>query len=331
MKSFSKKEALAVGWQTFKERPFFLIGLFVLTTAVSSLVSVAADAVGVGSTAVALSVVDFAIQICIGMGLMLILLRVYDRAETSYGDIFEPLHLFWKYAISTLLVLIVVTIGLVFFVVPGIIAIIALVFAPYLIVDRNLGPVEALKESMSITRGHWWNLLFFGIIVTLINLLGAAAFGLGLFITVPVTALAAVHVYRWLLNPPDNDGVEISGISKIVASIIFALMLAVLIFFVFTIGALQDNPASVSERDVERQADVHTIQLAASLYYEVHQKYPTELSQLNGLIDVPVDPQTGAAYAYNIFAEGDDFEVCTALEGEVNGSVMYCLYAEIAQ
>jgi len=328
MKSFSKKEALLIGWNVFKERPFFLIGLFLITTAVSSLVSLAADAVAVGGAGVVLSIVDFAVQICIGMGLMAVLFRVYDRVDAHYGDLFEPLHLFWKYTWATILMVIIVTIGIVFFVIPGVIAIIALVFTPYLIIDRNLGAVAALRESVRITKGHWWNLFFFGILVTLINLLGAVAFGVGLFITIPITALAAVHVYRWLLHPPEDTGVEISWISKAVGVVLSAAAVLALIFFVTSFSSLRDGNMNALERDTIRRDDVAQIQITAALYQDIHGEYPQTIGDLQDMFDeIPRDPLTYENYTYHVFADGSDFEVCAQLEDVYEGSSVFCKYA----
>jgi len=334
MKSFSKKEALLVGWQIFRERPFFLIGLFLVTTIVSSLVSFVADVVGGVGASVVLSIIDIVVQVCIGMGLLSVLLRVYDRADAHYGDLFEPLPLFWKYLWATILMVIVVTVGIVFFVVPGVIAIIALVFTPYLIVDRNLGAIEALHQSVQITKGHWWNLFFFGVLVTIINIFGAIAFGVGLFITIPVTALAAVHVYRWLLNPPSNEGIEVSMFSKFVAGILSVIAVVALVFFILALSSLssvRNSNMSVSERDSARRDDVVRLQIAAELYRDMNGAYPQTIRDVQEFLNpFPSDPLTGTDYVYSVFPDGSDFEVCAELESVYEGSTVFCKNAPVA-
>lgn len=317
MKSFSKKEALLVGWQTFKERPFFLIGLFVLTTLISVLTGWVADQVPHGGANVALNLIDFAVQIILGMGMTLILLRVYDKAHTDYTDLLEPIHLFWKYFVMTVLVVIITSIGFVLFVVPGIVAAIALVFAPYLVVDRNMKPLEALQESMHITHGHRWNVLIFGALVFIVNIAGAAAFGLGLFITIPVTALAAVHVYRWLLNPVDDDGVEVAMTSKVLVSLGVVLLLVAAIVGLSSFGTTNTStPGTAQARDMQRQSDIINIQLALGIFHDVKGVFPDSLDALapEYIATVPRDPLTHAPYQYLPSSEGRDFDVCAHLE-----------------
>jgi len=68
----------------------------------------------------------------------------------------------------------------------------------FLVIDKGLGPVASLKESWRITKGSKWELFILIIVLAVLNLLGAIALLIGLFITIPVTALATVHAYRTL-------------------------------------------------------------------------------------------------------------------------------------
>ena len=326
MRSFSKKEALAFGWQRFKERPFFLVGLVLLTTIISGITGSVADQIDSGAASAIVNLLDFAIQIIIGMGMTLILLRVYDQVETDYGDIVEPLRLFWKYLVMTVLVLAVVLLGFVIFIIPGIIAAIALSFASYLIIDRNMGPIESIKESLNITHGHRWNLFIFGLIVFFLNIVGAMFFGVGLLVTVPVSALATVHVYRWLLEPPEDRGIEVSWVSKTLSVIAVLAMLAIGLVALFLIGSNLAGVGGPEIRDVQRRADLVQVQLGVALYQDLNNAYPTRLTELvpEYLPQMPVDPQTGESYDYTLFAGGTDYEVCAMLEAPEDGVSEYC-------
>jgi len=71
-------------------------------------------------------------------------------------------------------------------------------FVMFIVIDRGLGPVEAMKESARLTRGYKWQLLGFVLVLALINFVGALALLVGLFVTIPVTSLAFVQAYRAL-------------------------------------------------------------------------------------------------------------------------------------
>lgn len=323
MKSFSKREAFTIGWERFKERPFFIIGLFVITTIISIITGLIADEASGGLTGTVVNIADFGIQTIIGMGMTLILLRVYDRVETDYTDLLEPLHLFWKYLAASILVIIVGLFGLLLFIVPGIIAMIALLFTSYLIIDRNLGPVDAMKESLRITNGHRWNLAIFFLLSLGLNILGALFFGIGLLVTIPVSALALVHVYRWLLNPPVDAEVQVSPLVKIATVFTIAVIVvgsALLIFGIIS-GFLNDSEL----RDAQRRADVSSIKEGADSYFNTYGVYPESAAVLTPdfIPYVPTDPITQAPYEYLLREGGTDFEVCTILENDETGGI-YC-------
>jgi hypothetical protein len=313
--SFSKKEAFRVGWQRFKERPFFVIGLFLITTAVSFVSGYVADYMDVNPSVTAIfGVIDFTLQTIIGMGLTLVLLRVHDRVETDYADLFEPLYLFWKYVVMTILVLVITVAGLVLFIIPGLIAAIALSFASYLVIDKGLGPVDAIKRSLDITHGHRWNLFTFGLLVAGFNIIGFLAFGVGLLVTIPVSALAFVYVYRWLLNPKEESGVQISVFSKIMSAFALFIIGVIIASLVLLGGILAAN--SPGARDIQRQADLLEVKLSAKLYFDANGVYPSTLWELvpEYMYSLPTDPATGAPYYYEPFGGGVDYELCATLE-----------------
>lgn len=326
MATFSKRDAFMFGWERFKERPFFLIGLFVFTTLISVFTSALIDA-ATGSARFVFNVLDFAIQIVLNMGLTLIVLRVHDSVETGYMDIFEPLHMFWKYLSATILTFIIVFFGLLLFIVPGIVAMIALAFTSYLIIDRNLGPIEAITESMRITHGHRWNILLFGLSLLVFNILGALLFGVGLLVTIPVSALATVYVYRWLLNPPIDAPVRVSSLTKALAALVVAVLIigGGIALVSLAITSMQENTASEVLRDTQRKTDLAFIKFGADAYYSEAGVYPASLEMLvpEYLPALPQDPQTGASYNYLVYEDGSNFEACAPLETDPFGGV-YC-------
>jgi hypothetical protein len=64
-------------------------------------------------------------------------------------------------------------------------------FALPLIIDRSCGPVEAIRGSWVLTRGHFWPLFGVAMLLGLINLGGALPLLVGLLATVPLTSLVS--------------------------------------------------------------------------------------------------------------------------------------------
>jgi uncharacterized membrane protein len=117
---------------------------------------------------------------------------------------FLLIHLFFKYLIGDILYGLIIIGGLILLIIPGIIWAIQFQFFGYLIIDKGLGPIEALKKSSKITKGAKWDLFLLGILLVLINILGALALLVGLFATIPTTMIANAFVYRKLLSQTET-------------------------------------------------------------------------------------------------------------------------------
>lgn len=204
--SISIKGSIVFGWERFKESPWKLIGVILVAIGVSIITSLILEELLKGNpgfiTLSAVGILNGAIQVFVGMGIVNVAIKAHDSIETlDLKDLWIP-SLFWKYLFATLLVGAITLVGFILLVIPGIIAIVALLFATYLVVDRKMGPVEAVKESAKITKGHRWKLLGLVIVLGLLNFLGAIALMIGLLVTVPVSMIAIVHAYRTLARKP---------------------------------------------------------------------------------------------------------------------------------
>lgn len=201
MQTFSVGEAIRFGWNTFTKRPWFFIGIVVAMFVVYGILSTVTDPKNNEMSGVMpflVTVAAAALGMLIEMMLINLALKAHDNVETvQFSDAWGKLP-FWNYIGVKILAAIIIIVGLILLVFPGIIAALMFLFSNYLVVDRGLGPIEALKESMRITKGHRWQLLLLVLAVAGLNILGALALFLGLLVTVPVSILAMAHVYRTL-------------------------------------------------------------------------------------------------------------------------------------
>lgn len=197
--TFSIKEAIKKGWEIFKERSWFLIGAGLIALVVAGVMSSVVEQFN-GIAYFSASIIDFALEMFVGMGLTYIFLSVYDKRVVSYKEWFTPANLFYKYIATTILTMFAIIGGAILLIVPGIIAMVGLMFAPYLVIDKGMGPIEAIKKSWSMSKGHKWQLFLFMLVLMILNILGVIALVVGLLVTIPVSAMAVIHVYRTLLK-----------------------------------------------------------------------------------------------------------------------------------
>lgn len=201
---FSPGDAIRFGWETFKQRPWFFIGaaaILALANIAAGIVSGAVDSIAGGSseepTALG-SVVSYALGVLISMGATAFFLAAHDNWQgVEFSALWRP-NPYWKFFVTSILSSLAVGIGLLLLIVPGLIAAVLFMFAPFLVIDRGLGPIEALKESMELTKGNRWPLFWFILLLGLIALVGALALGVGLLVAVPIIGLAAAYAYRLL-------------------------------------------------------------------------------------------------------------------------------------
>jgi hypothetical protein len=221
---FSPSSALRFGWETFKKRPWFFVGAFVLVALAQVVVeglSRAVDAPFGGAEsdyAFLGALVSLALNTLITMGVTAFGLAAHDNPETvELSALWRP-HPFWKYlGLTILFSLIIIAIFLIGFslfaslgrdagvlvavpllVVLAVIVSLMLLFSGFLVIDRGLGPIQALKESHRITRGHKWPLFQLSLLLVLINVAGLLALIVGIFVSAPVSLLALTHAYRVL-------------------------------------------------------------------------------------------------------------------------------------
>ncbi len=81
--------------------------------------------------------------------------------------------------LANLLTAAIVITGFILLIVPGIIFACKLVFVPYLVMDKNLDPVEAVKKSWSMTNGYGWTIFAMGFVSFFIIILGVCALIIG--------------------------------------------------------------------------------------------------------------------------------------------------------
>jgi len=179
----------------------FLIGIiYVLISFVSSIFNVGQGMAGAGASAFVLGILSFAYTILltypIGYGVSFAYLKAARDDPLEVKDMFEVFHNYWNAVLANLLVIVIVIIGFILLIIPGIIFACKLVFTPYLVVDRKMDVIEAVKESWRMTNGHAWKVFLIGLLAILIGIAGLICFGVGIIIAIMWVSLAFASLYH---------------------------------------------------------------------------------------------------------------------------------------
>ena len=209
-RDFSIGNAIGFGWNTaLRKLGFFIVTLLVIAV-LTSIPGVLSNWLGRDDDGIAVlfSLVQTVIGIIVTMGLINICLHFVDGQNARLGDLFEPAPQFLNFLVANVLAGLAVMIGLILLILPGIYLAVKLQFFGYPIVDRGVGPIDALKESFAITNGVFWKVLLFDVLATLIVIAGAIAFGVGLFVAIPLVEVATAFIYRRLAPHPTGAAWE---------------------------------------------------------------------------------------------------------------------------
>ena len=199
-------EAIKYGWYTTKLNIWFFVGVMLVIIVVFTTLGAAMDKMYKLQSYI--GILSYVIFILFIMGLNRIFINFVDNLkEPEISDLFSCIHLFFSFLAATILYCLIVMVGLALFIIPGIIWAIRFSFYGLLIIDEELGPIEALRESAELTEGSMWDLLGFYFVFGCINMLGSLTFGLGTIVTIPTIGIAKAYVYRNLLSEARGPGI----------------------------------------------------------------------------------------------------------------------------
>lgn len=124
--------------------------------------------------------------------------------ELSKGKVINPTFIFdakyrkfmGEFFILNGLQSIAISIGFAFFIIPGIVMTIAWSMSNYLLLDKEMNPMDALTKSNQLTYGNKWRMFFSQLILGLA--LGLVLFILGL---IPVVGVILQFIVMILVSP----------------------------------------------------------------------------------------------------------------------------------
>ncbi len=188
--------ALRKGWEMFTSRVGEFIGFTLLVLLVSALTS--GRAIG-GSLIVSL------VAAPLYAGYQVAAFRIMSGREFRFGDFFKGFGYFLPLLLAGLAISLIVAAGIMLLIIPGIYLSVAYLFALNLVVDHGMEFWQAMETSRKVVTKHWFAIFWFTLLMSLVNLLGIAALGVGLLVTIPVTACATAVAYRQIFGEHDGE------------------------------------------------------------------------------------------------------------------------------
>jgi uncharacterized membrane protein len=137
----------------------------------------------------------------LGAGLIKCALNVVDGHEVNAGDIFNYLSRSNVFATAAL-VGVATFVGTLLCFLPGIVVQFLTAFAMFFVVDKEQGPTESIRSSISFMTSHLGETIVFVLLSIATLIVGTICCVVGVFVAAPVVFLAAAYTFRVLNNEP---------------------------------------------------------------------------------------------------------------------------------
>ena len=141
----------------------------------------------------------------LGVGLGLLGIRRAAGKDTPVSTLWEPYSHALPLIVMFVLMAVLVIAGFFLLVLPGIYLSIAYSFAPYLIVEKNMGVWEALETSRKAITQYWWRYFGLMIVALVLIIIGAIPLLIGLIWVLPIVAIATGEVFAKTFGSPEAD------------------------------------------------------------------------------------------------------------------------------
>jgi hypothetical protein len=175
-----------IGWDLFKQYPYGFIGFCLL----NFFIHAALHAVPIMNW-----LVSAAVTAPLMMGNFIVAAKLLYRQTPEFRDFFSGFSFFWPLFLVSLIGSLLIGIGMILLIIPGIYLTVGYLFASCLVVDRRLDFWPAMEMSRRTVTPQWFGVFAFMLLLIVINLAGALLLGLGLLATIPISFCALTAAY----------------------------------------------------------------------------------------------------------------------------------------
>jgi uncharacterized membrane protein len=194
-------DAVGYAWKKFQQYagPLILIVLIVVVVnLIGAVLRFTIDSFIVGAL---VAVLFWIVGQIVTIGVINASLMVTRGETPEPGKAFSTQYL-GPFIIGSILYGLIVLIGLILCIIPGILAAFMLSFYGFYILDRGLSATDALTASFNMVKDNFGKVFLVILVAFVINFIGAILCGIGLLVTAPICWIILAYAYRKLNNEP---------------------------------------------------------------------------------------------------------------------------------
>ncbi len=173
-----------------------IVALIALAVVVGIVAASGGDESVITILSIVFQVVITAVSLPMGFAILIMAMRHAHDKSVSAGEVFRHFGATGRLFLTYVIQMILIWIGIMLLVLPGIYLMFAYIYAMPLVVEKKMGVWQALETSRKAVTKVWFR--FFGLmmLMMLINGLGVLTLGIAWIWTVPWSILAMTMVYE---------------------------------------------------------------------------------------------------------------------------------------
>lgn len=189
------------GWEIFKDYAWGFILFTLLYFAIVGLLSFFLPSPlgarpGDGEAFSGGNIVANILSPILGVGYYCVALQIARCRPKSFSDFFGGFNKFVPVFLTALVSGLLIGLGLVLLVLPGIYLAVSYMFAQLFVVDKSLGFWSAMETSRRLITKKWFSFLGLGLLMFLLILAGLLFFGVGVLVTFPLGSCVLTAAYE---------------------------------------------------------------------------------------------------------------------------------------
>jgi len=188
------------GWEIFKQYAWAFVVFTLVTFLIALALSLLPSPLGMRASGDAAigggNILANILSPILGVGYYFVAFQIMRNREYGFGDFFHGFKKFLPVFLTALISGILIGIGFVLLILPGIYLAVAYLFAQLFVIDKNLSFWSAMEASRKVITKKWFSFLGLGLLLALVNILGLIILGVGLLVTIPFSACVVAAAYE---------------------------------------------------------------------------------------------------------------------------------------
>ncbi|GHA01766.1 hypothetical protein GCM10008090_08680 [Arenicella chitinivorans] len=159
---------------------------------------------------IAMNLLQMIVLTPVAAGLMMIGVKHAVGAPVNFNEIYQHFDKTMPLFLTMLLMYILIIIGFILLIIPGLYLSVGFALAMPLVIDKRMGPIEALTTSCKAITHKWFSFFGFWVLSLLVVIAGFLALFVGVIWAYPLVVLAIGIIYRDVfgvephtVNPPN--------------------------------------------------------------------------------------------------------------------------------